>query len=181
MANLLLNVKNKAQDEIIACAVRLYSAETFLYKLVNATLRADDRSKIDTLGAYCYLLHRRVSYNDKYQIVYRGANLMQAMIDDYKASINAWIRWLAFTSTSRDRGQAENFGSNTLFIIKLLGRYIHMSDISSISYFPHEQEVLLDAGTIFKVEKVEYNSTSRKYLVHLETGSNSIKINTANA
>ena len=33
---------------ILKCAARLYTLETFLYKLVNLTLRNDDRSKIDT-------------------------------------------------------------------------------------------------------------------------------------
>ncbi|CAF4246281.1 unnamed protein product, partial [Rotaria magnacalcarata] len=150
IANSLRKVKNKTEDEIIICAIRLYTAETFLYKLINSVLRENDTSKIDTLGAYCFLLHKQSRYNDQYQIVYRGANCTEAMINDYKQSVNKWIKWMGFTSTSRDRRKAEIFG-NTLFVIELVGRYIHMSDISKISVFPDEQEVLLDAGTIFEV------------------------------
>ncbi|CAF3434328.1 unnamed protein product [Rotaria socialis] len=40
----------KGDEEIKRCAARLYSAESFLYKLLNQTLRNEDMSKIETLG-----------------------------------------------------------------------------------------------------------------------------------
>ncbi len=52
----LMKVKDKELQEIERCCVFLYTAESFLYQLVNSTLRATDCDKIDTLGAYCYLL-----------------------------------------------------------------------------------------------------------------------------
>ncbi|CAF1219556.1 unnamed protein product [Didymodactylos carnosus] len=158
------------QDEICACAVRLYSAESFLYKLVNNTLRNDDMSKVDTLGPFCCLLRNHlVSYTDAEALtVYRGVFLTDEMIKEYKEAIDQHIKLLSFTSTSRDRCIAEKFG-NTLFIIKLkAGRGRYEKDISSLSQYPHEQEVLLTAGerTIL-VEKVEFDSTSEKHLIYM--------------
>jgi hypothetical protein len=49
-------LQGKELKEIQRCCVFLYTTESFLYQLVNSTLRTDDCSKIDTLGAYCYLL-----------------------------------------------------------------------------------------------------------------------------
>jgi hypothetical protein len=89
------------------------------------------------------------------------------MIEEYKQAINRFIVWPAFTSTSKDRGVAENFG-NTLFIIRLLERQPQsVSDISSLSIYPNEQEVLLVDGYLFHVEWIEFNSKSGKYQIDL--------------
>ncbi|CAF1633906.1 unnamed protein product, partial [Didymodactylos carnosus] len=189
IANELRNVKDKTTDEILKLAIHLYSVESFLYKLVNSTLRADDRSQIDTLGAYCYLLDRyfseyhtiplnNVPQNNKRLTVYRGATLTDEMIDAYEKVVGTCIKWSAFTSTSKDPKVAEQFDGNTLFIIQLGAGYIRRSDISSLSYYPEEQEVLLDAASHFQVDKLEYNSKSGKYLIYLTDGSTSYRIDT---
>ena len=56
------------------CAARLYTAESFLYKLVNSSLRSNDMSKMDTLGPFCYLLYHRLRLDRVRgdQILYRG-------------------------------------------------------------------------------------------------------------
>jgi hypothetical protein len=56
LANRLESVKNKSEKEILECAVYIYTMETFLYTLINASLRNEDWSKIDTLGPFCFLL-----------------------------------------------------------------------------------------------------------------------------
>ncbi len=166
----LCNVKDKSEDEILEQSTRLYTAETFLYKLVNTTLRNEDMSKIDTLGAYCFLLqgHLWCSGNDREAItVYRGTNMSDQMIEQYKLAIGKDIRYLAFTSTSKDRQVAEMYSNgNTLFIIKLNNSGF-LCDISLLSFYPDEQEVLLNAGHPFKVDQVEHDLTNNKYFIHL--------------
>ncbi|CAF1351228.1 unnamed protein product [Adineta steineri] len=151
------------------CAVRLYSAESFLYKLINSTLRTEDWSKIDTLGPFCYLLwlHEINAFHWNEDIVYRGVTLKDKMLEEYKQAVGTYIIWPAYTSTSLNRQAAEQFG-NTLFIIKLdrgLGNFV--SNISSLSHYPHEQEVLLACGYRLKVDKVERELGNEKYLIHL--------------
>ncbi|CAF3223300.1 unnamed protein product, partial [Rotaria sp. Silwood2] len=51
-------------------------------------------------------------------IVYRGATLTGAAVDDYKSMIGKRVKWLPFVSTSKSRLAAEFFSSNTLFIMK---------------------------------------------------------------
>ena len=60
LANELESVKNRAQKEILECAVYIYTMETFFYKLINSSLRNEDWSKIDTLGPFCFLLQSYV-------------------------------------------------------------------------------------------------------------------------
>ncbi|UJR07219.1 hypothetical protein I4U23_011507 [Adineta vaga] len=122
------------------CAARLYSAESFLYKLVNSTLRNGVMSKANTLGPFCYILWTFLRSNETFalQTVYRGADLTAEMIEEYKRAIGADIKFPAFTSTSKRVDVAAHFG-NTLFIIKLfLGQ--NVQDISYLSYYPGEEE-----------------------------------------
>ncbi|CAF3733289.1 unnamed protein product [Rotaria socialis] len=135
----------KGDEEIKRCAARLYSAESFLYKLLNQTLRNEDMK----------------------QIVYRGANLTDGILEEYKNAIDTAIQWLSFTSTSKVRQVSENCG-NTLFIIRLHEKSLQSQfDLSSVSYYPEEQEVLLPISYNFHVDKIEHDSTSGKYLIYM--------------
>jgi hypothetical protein len=44
-----------SKEELYLCAARLYSAESFLYKLVNELQRNKDMSKADIFGPLCHL------------------------------------------------------------------------------------------------------------------------------
>ena len=126
------------QKEILECAIRLYTRDSFLYKLVNSTLRNDDLTKVDTLGPFCYLLREHLFYADKSKeklTVYRGSTLTDEMIDEYKQAVGKWIQWPAFTSTTKSRQVAEMYEGNTLFIMKVVSSY-YTRDISSLSQFP---------------------------------------------
>jgi hypothetical protein len=167
MANHLRNC-GSSEKEITACAVRLYTADTFLYKLVNSKLRSRDLSKIDALGPFCWLLSSHLPYENPSEdcTVYRGATLTNEMIEEYKRAVNKRIYWSAFISTSKNRSVAEIFIGNTLFIIKTTKRYqLPFLDVSSLSQFPEEQEVLFNAGSHFKVERVQCKS--RKYIIYM--------------
>ncbi|CAF1494378.1 unnamed protein product [Adineta steineri] len=170
MADQLQTMKNKDSKEIGNCCIRLYSMESFLYKSINTAMRNDDISKVDTLGGYCYLLTMKLDSTDEREdlIVYRGCTLSNEMIEDYKKAVGTIINWLSFTSTSKSREQAEKFG-NTLFIIHLVNNWIHsyQNDISSLSCYPHEEEILLNATFTLKVDKVEWDINTNKYFIYL--------------
>ncbi|CAF0894605.1 unnamed protein product [Adineta steineri] len=158
--------------ETYSCAARLYTAESFLYKLLNSTLRNEDMSKADTLGPFFHLLYRHVQvagYDREEQIVYRGTTLTNEMLEGYKKAIGTSIRWLAFTSTSKDRRVAETFNGNTLFIITLQSWFLFDARcaVSALSHYPDEQEILLTASYRFRVEKVDHDTTSGKYFIYM--------------
>ncbi|CAF1196303.1 unnamed protein product [Adineta steineri] len=166
MANRLR--KCTSYQEVAECAARLYSAESFLYKVLNAAMRNNDRSKLETLGPFCWLLNWHVVQRDWEidQIVYRGASLTQEMIEEYRQCTGDRITWTAFSSSSKNRHLAEQFG-NTLFIINFPENYLFKKDISSISNYPDEQEVLIKAGHSFIIDNVEFDSNTGKHLIYL--------------
>ncbi|CAF3299351.1 unnamed protein product [Rotaria sp. Silwood2] len=166
LSDKLIKFENSTEEEINECCVRLYTHESFLYKLLNKTLREDDMSKVDTLGSFAYLLYMSSSNLKKhlYQgIVYRGAKLDLDMIDDYKKALSDGCRsWSGFTSTSRSRRRAENFG-NVLFIIDIL-RSGTAIDVSSLSEFPSEEEVLINAGWNFSINNIEFGHDGKQII-----------------
>lgn len=169
MANQFYECINKVKN--LNCAARLYSAESFLYKLVNISLRNNDLSKIDTLGPFCYLLYHRLRLDRVRgdQILYRGMNLTDEMLNEYKQTVGKEVTWPAFTSTSKNRQVAEIYSANTLFTIFLKDTWRPQNDISQISYYPDEQEVLLSPFHKFTINKVELDQGSGKHCIYLTT------------
>ncbi|CAF4810420.1 unnamed protein product, partial [Rotaria sp. Silwood2] len=89
------------------------------------------------------------------------------MIAQYKQAVGSEIIWPAFTSTTKDRRVAEEqFDGNALFIISVKDSW--QTDISSLSHYPDEQEVLLNYIYQFKVEKVDQDPISGQYLINLK-------------
>ncbi|CAF2814998.1 unnamed protein product [Rotaria sp. Silwood2] len=174
IADELQLLKNKSNEEIEKRVVSIYTRESFLYRLVNITLRENDLSKLHNLGAFCWLLFHcdcsstfsNLGYAGK---LYRGAQLDKDTIESYKLAIGLVKTWDAFSSTSKNRKKAETFG-NTLFIISLAKstkyRYSGM-DISSLSCYQDEEEVLIRASRNFLVDTVEQDSVTGKYLIYL--------------
>ncbi|CAF1357177.1 unnamed protein product, partial [Didymodactylos carnosus] len=156
------------QDEIVIhrCCINMYTYDCFIYPLVNRTLRQNDKTKIDTLGPFCYYLY--YSWYNLFELrvsnieVYRGTNLDAQMIEQYQKNIGKEKCWFGFTSTSKNKGIADVFSGNTLFINKMA--FSSAIDISDYSQIPDEEEVLFPAGTKFIIEKVECDTINRIYI-----------------
>ncbi|CAF1184212.1 unnamed protein product [Rotaria sp. Silwood1] len=160
------NCENKVNRK--ECAVKLYTRPGFLYKLVNRALRERDRRIYrDTLGPYCYLLYSYLCLRSPFGIdfyrgtVYRGARLHPGMIGRFQKEMkqgDKFLTWLGFTSTTKSSAVANEFTGNTLFEI-LLTDTDHFTcqgvDISKLSHFPNEEEVLLPSGFQFQIVDVK--------------------------
>ncbi|CAF2591138.1 unnamed protein product [Rotaria sp. Silwood2] len=178
LANMLREKKNKKMKEVWKCCVYLYSLESFLYKTLNATMRLVGdkehekiwRSKIRTLGPFCLLLWDD-PYNKKMKTdttLYRGAELKPEQIAAYEEMVknpDEYRSFQAFTSCSRSREKAEQFG-NTVFIMDVLFAFI--ADLRGLSEYPDEEEELITPGVCFRVERVEFNHKTNKYLIYLQ-------------
>ncbi|CAF1397999.1 unnamed protein product [Didymodactylos carnosus] len=176
IAKQLSKVKNRTLADIGKCCIVYYTKESFLYHVVNDVLRRENLSKLETLGPYCFLLINALwncrDSRRHTQRVYRGCKLERDQIEQYKSDIDKVRCWSAFSSTTKRRDIATSFGaeSNTLFIIDLVERPFTESfglDISAMSKYPHEEEVLLPAGINFVVEKVELDKKTNKYTIYL--------------
>ncbi|CAF1366722.1 unnamed protein product [Rotaria sordida] len=177
LAKMLREKKNAGMEEVWKLCVYLYTLESFLYKTLNAAMRLVGdkereqvwRSKVRTLGPFCLLLWDD-PFNQKVTIkktLYRGAELTKKQIAKYKDMAKdkvAFGSFQAYTSCSRNREKAEEFG-NTLFIMKVL--YAFIADLSPLSEYSEEEEELITPGVCFRVESVEFNRKTKKYLIHL--------------
>ncbi|CAF1444508.1 unnamed protein product [Rotaria sordida] len=178
LAKMLRQKKNAGIEEVWKCCVYLYTLESFLYKTLYAAMRLVGdkeqenvwRSKIRTLGPFCLLLWDD-PFNTKLttkKILYRGATLTKEQIDAYTKMAKddrAYGSFQAYTSCSRNRDKAEEFG-NTLFIIEVLIAFI--ADLSPLSEYPAEEEELVTPGVCFRVKSVEFDRTKNKHLIHLQ-------------
>ncbi|CAF3511653.1 unnamed protein product [Adineta steineri] len=163
-------------DKICQECLRIYSMQTFLYSQLNQFLRQGDHSKIRIYGPFVRLLCFCFEHPSTVEVhgiaVYRGMNLSLSMIDAYKEAAKSSIsyRWTGFSSTSKSQEFAENFHTNTVFIMqlkKIYSREKKSIDISRYSEFPEEEEVLLKTGVEFTVENVTYDDKKKKHYINL--------------
>ena len=188
--------KEKNESKRVAnlrkCCVKLYTKDCFLFSLVNATLRDDDRTKLDTLGPYCYLVyndigdrsgdHSSVRFRLRQlflprqappRLVYRGDFITKQKLDEYHQAVgqrHKYFRWLPFVSTSHKRSVAEFFAQNVLYIIEL-GRAMsndQFTDLLDNTFKKDEEEVLLRPGVRFHVEDIDSNSDQRWPIVRIK-------------
>ena len=170
IAKKVRQMKHKNKTEINIICIRLYTMDSFLYRLVNTVLRENDLSKMKAIASYCYLLFRAfydgsLTGYHYWGVVYRGIDLEKSYIDEYKTAVGQWKIWNQFSSTSANRSIAQHFG-NTLFIINIELARGGLS-LGSFSEFPSESEVLLPAGTKIKIDKVEYDELMCKHYIYV--------------
>lgn len=80
---------------------------------------------------------------------YQG-NVYRGIKSKFNYVVNEVVTFKSFTSTSKNKESAENFGTQTFYVItSKKGR-----DISKISFWGHEEEVLFPKDTQFKILKV---------------------------
>lgn len=168
--------RDDPQEDIAKYCVNLYTKDSFLYPLINATLRKNDMSKVDTLGPFCWLMESYIStpvrgYRGE-KTVFRGMNLNTEDLEKYKGCIGEVHTWSSFSSTTRSRNVAENFGEiNVLFVINFdrgTFQFYPGRNIADVSDFEEEEEVLLQPGADFRIEAVEkHNHPNIKNIIKI--------------
>lgn len=152
-----------------AAAILLYTLEwnprkESLYHILNNTLSIKDRDrKLEPWKLFLRLLLVALSKLPLVEntTVYRGIPVLA----DYPG--RQAVTWYSFTSTSSDerfakRFCSENCNESTLFVIRLRsGR-----DLSGLSVYPEEKEVLLPPIKCFDIETREKDGTGLT-IVHL--------------
>ena len=169
VAKRIRQCSGKPQLVVSELCIHFYTKDSFIYDVLNRALRECDLSKMETLGPLAFLISKYSRIADQFfGIVYRGVQLGDVDIEDYRRGQGSWRTWPAYTSTSKSRKMAEIYG-NTLFIIEIFDiklSTIRSYNISHLSYFPDEQEVLLPAGTSFQIKDV-YQDPQQKCIIHV--------------
>lgn len=179
----------KRMKTLSKCCAKLYTKNCFLFRLVNITLRDDDRTKLSTLGPYCYLVYNYTCQRAKLPssirrrrllqthtpplLVYRGDFVSNQRLSEYKQAAkqrNKYFKWLSFVSTSCQRDVGESFATNVLYEIELKGATSNdqFVDLRHNSFLPDEEEVLLRPGVRFYVENVTRDSEKNLHVVRIK-------------
>ncbi|CAF1399235.1 unnamed protein product [Adineta ricciae] len=179
--------------ELEVCCARLYTKESYVYCMTNNALRDDDRTKLVTLGPFCYLLFnyiarclkqkpsirhrlRQFLHSNKTDtiILYRGDRASENTIHEYRQAAgdkSQYFKWLPFISTSRKKEEADKFAQDVMYIIAIesqLSNEDRFAFMAPISEYINEDEYLLLPGLQFQVKKVEFNNTQGLYYVHIK-------------
>jgi hypothetical protein len=170
----------KIPTDIGQTCVYIYTKESFWYKLIYRILRDPQtitREQVNTIVPFCFLLDCYLTQNDTGNVltVYRGLDLTDQQREDFMK----YLTFTSFTSTSRNRELAENFG-NTLLIIDLDVKDHHSwsrgnarcgASISSLSDFPGAQEFLIWTDTQISFVKHEYDTSKKKYIIYIRSST----------
>eukprot|EP01006_Ploeotia_vitrea_P048624 TRINITY_DN67256_c1_g13_i1.p1 TRINITY_DN67256_c1_g13~~TRINITY_DN67256_c1_g13_i1.p1 ORF type:complete len:220 (-),score=29.89 TRINITY_DN67256_c1_g13_i1:107-766(-) len=149
------------QHGLHKAVVRLYTADSWVYKDVNQALRASDESKIKKLAPYIAALIKALrSLESDFSALgiqapttlYRRMELKKHESSTYQ--VGKSFVWNGFTSTSCFEPPT-HFGS-TLFEIEMMGEGTLDSAlyVEPFSSNPGEWEVLIPVGTYFVVDSV---------------------------
>ena len=153
-----------------------YTKETFVYKLINKALRTEDIEQLYLFRYYISDLSKQLAH--KYELIkngvekkfrlYRGTPTTIQEFERLKANIGKLFAVNSYWSTSRNRSSALTFAKPfrhnpdvvaVLYEIECNLEDQHDSaifaDISDLSYFNSEEEILFDAGSIFRIEKIQ--------------------------
>ncbi|CAF2092684.1 unnamed protein product [Rotaria magnacalcarata] len=170
-------------------ALRWYTHDSFIYRLINKALRTENISAL----CYFHFYINDLSYqletefiefkkrNSKSIIIefYRGFKTTQELIKHYKHNIGNLILTNGYLSTTRDRQLAydltmkQNIKSDEekvlmKFIADLnLVKSLIFADISQHNTFLDQNEILFDLGTAFKIISCEYCTKEKVWLVNV--------------
>ena len=157
-------------------AIRWYSKQSFLYKLVNKALRSEDLEQLQTFRFFIHDLSQSLAHehekmiasNEKILTLYRGTKLLKEEFEKMKENLGKVISTNGYLSTSRLRSPALLFaqkstkrteGIAVLFQIECdvqqLGHSVIYADIAAFSDYSEEQEVLFDLNASFRLDSIE--------------------------
>ena len=134
-----------------------------MYSSVNNYLRDGTvfNDNINDLNSTVWCLHKAITQNNSN--VQNGVLLYRGVCKKLPNNIGIGTRFFfpEFISTSKDINIAKSFGgSGTLMYITVQnngtnGKKVYCRDVSGISNFPHEQEILFTSYCRFRVTKIE--------------------------
>jgi len=159
-----------------------YTRDTFLYKMLNKALRVQN---IDLLFLLRFVIGDIYQQLKQYQHqssirVYRGQVMSIDELDTLQQSIDNLISINSFFSTSTNHHKAVGFLNSSeitsdlcrvLFVIDADPRLVKskpFADISSLSEFSNECEVLFMIGSIFRLIKIEKMKNEEIVMIHME-------------
>ncbi|CAF3371565.1 unnamed protein product [Rotaria sp. Silwood2] len=153
-------------------AVRWYTSHTFLYKKLNICLRKFQIDDIFNLQYFIVSLHNQLKKLHAEQLeekqlltltVYRGEQLTPDHLARIEQNKGGLLTMNRFVSTSRHFAQAKSYAklakSNRVgvifeILIDCKRSTQPFADISKLSVYPLEEEILFSVATVFRIKSI---------------------------
>lgn len=162
-------------------AIKYYTANSFLYKLLNKALRTEDITLLYTFRFFIIDLCARLDEEKEKLIekesgpltLYRGQQIPKEEFENLKNNVGSLIATNGFLSTSRDERISLGFsmlplsplGANMIQVQMIIKadpttlKKVTFADVSRQSKFDVEQEVLFSLGAVFRIDKCEFDES----------------------
>ncbi|CAF3374942.1 unnamed protein product [Rotaria socialis] len=165
-------------------AIRWYTEDSFVYKLLNKALRTEN---IELIYAFRYFIidlcaeleHRRLKLNENETLLlYRGQQIPNEEFEKLQKNVGKLISPNGFLSTSRDKrisvtyaGKILNQMTAVLFEIEVdsSSQSVICADIENQTVFPQEREVLFSVGSTFKIDSIEFDKDMSLHVMRLKS------------
>jgi tetratricopeptide (TPR) repeat protein len=173
-------------------AIWWYTREACFYRMMNKALRVQDYDILFALRFFITDIAKqlknehekfiRTSTSREVIRVYRGQAIGIDEFELMKKSVGEFLSMNSFLSTSRNRSTAIDFARSVstndgnqsiLFEIEIdpRSKTKAFGDISQMSYYENEGEVLIMLGALFRIEKIEEDKKKRMWIVHVTLAS----------
>lgn len=181
-------------------AIRWYTKDIFLYKLVNTALRTEDvealclfRFFLADLSRQLIVEHKRLTCtatDTPIVTLYRGCTMSDEDVQKFRELNNEMTSFNGFLSTTSERRVAEKFlhrpsrlidPQKVLFIIRADRRLdgLVFAPIDHLTDYPDEHEVLFNLDSAFFIDEVHFESTTRVHHIRMRATGQGGKV-TAN-
>ncbi|CAF4914443.1 unnamed protein product [Rotaria sp. Silwood1] len=164
----LSNIRDFRKNYLPENAIRWYTRDSFFYKTLNAVLRSENIHMIFLFRSYISDIQQQLKIHQAKEPlrVYRGQMISDEELKTLKNSCGKFISINSFFSTSIDKNQARSFLDRPDIVDKLEKVLFEIvanpneatmkpfSDISSLSEFSGESEILFMIGSIFRLNSV---------------------------
>jgi tetratricopeptide (TPR) repeat protein len=153
-------------------SIAWYTKESFLYIMLNESLRELIIETIIKMGFYIQNLHEQIKqrhsrpYEQSLSVVYRGQTLSNVDFEKTKKAQGGLLFFNSFVSTSTIRSVALTFArkrqddpimTGILFEMKIDPSItsVPFASIRNESRYPDEDEILFSMSTVFRIDRIE--------------------------
>ncbi|CAF2108554.1 unnamed protein product [Rotaria magnacalcarata] len=167
-------------------AIWWYTRDGFLFNMLNKALRIQNTELLFLFRFFIHDLNQQLEKNQcKTPIqVYRCQFISAEELRNLQRSRDQFISINSFISTTSDRSVALKFSNGSklvngfhriLFMIDVDPRKVRskpFADISALSYFKDESEVLFMVGCIFRLMNIRWDDKDKLWIIQMQLAGN---------
>ena len=191
----LKNIERFRTSYTPAHAIKYYTEDSFLYRLLNKALRTEDIGLLYTFRFFiidlCVQLEdgKKLLAESESLTLYRGQQMPKEEFEHLKTKIGSLIATNGFLSTSCEECVSSEFSCRSLLGKDMIQvsltikadpklKTVIFADISRQSEFKFEKEVLFSLGAVFRIDAYDFDdvlSIGKLTLTATDEGSDILK------